>query len=42
MNPITSILLLTSINSILLLWVLGVVLDIKYKEIKKDEHDKMV
>jgi hypothetical protein len=42
MNPITSILLLTSINSILLLWVLGVVLDIKYKEIKKDKDDKMV
>ena len=42
MNPITSILFLTIINSMLLLWVLGVVIDIKYKDIKKDKHDKMV
>jgi len=42
MNPITSILLLTAFNSLLLLWVLSAVIHIKYKEIKKDEHDKMV
>lgn len=42
MNPISSILLLTACNSLLLLWVLSVVIDIKYKDIKKDEHDKMV
>jgi hypothetical protein len=37
-----SILLLTTINSILLLWILSIVIDIKYKDIKKDKHDKMV
>jgi hypothetical protein len=42
MNPITGILLLTAINLLLLLWILSVVIDIKYKDIKKDKDDKMV